>query len=525
MSDWRSPGEARTPSPSSGYYGACQSRRGSQDGSRNNSQERPEDGEAGRLCEPLSFRKFSRSVKLASSLGRVLGVAHAPHDAETATGDDPLSAPHAAPYEPHEPHAAPSAPRRWHDTAHDKAGLLELLRESAILLAALFLSSAVAITAINMRWGATAVFGLCFCALIPLAVLLGDLTESLSGWCGPTAGGLLNATLGNATEAIVLVQAVRHGLVGVEQAALLGGVLSNMLLVVGLSFIFGGIATGGSQTFDRRVTVADIGVLLVSVIAVILPSIAASAPGGSERDTLADSRSTALVLLFMYGAFLVYTLSPGQGYGEKKEDAEPASLPLLPVKEDGSSTNLAAADAPAEDAEEQPSLSFWSILALLVAVTCLMAVLSNALVLNVFPVSAALNITPDLVSCIFLPIIGNIAELFTAVIAARRGSVDLSLAVALGSSTQISLFLLPCAAMLGWAIGVPFSFDFAPTFATAFFASVIVVAVVVSDGEANWLKGCMLLGTYVIFAVGLLTNAGAAGVGGPASAPSGAPMA
>ena len=515
-------------------YGACTNRRGSLDAgtstSRPNSYEGASHGEDTpvRQCDTLSFRHFSRSVKVALALGRALETDRADrekrlHDAETATGD--VSSP---PHEPHvePPTAPPSGPRRWHDMAHDTAGLLELLRESAILLCALFLSSAIAITSINLHWGPTPTFFLCFVALIPLAVLLGDLTESLSGWCGPTAGGLLNATLGNATEAIVLVQAVRHGLVGVEQAALLGGVLSNMLLVVGLSFIFGGIATGGSQTFDRRVTVADIGVLLVSVIAVILPSIAASAPGGSERDTLADSRSTALVLLFMYAAFLVYTLSPTQ---EVKVTCcgseEPASVPLLLVNEDGSTSKQAAHAAEEEDESEQPSLSFWSILMLLVLVTFIMAILSNALVLNVFPVSAALNITPDLVSCIFLPIIGNIAELFTAVIAARRGAVDLSLAVALGSSTQISLFLLPCAAMLGWAIGVPFSFDFAPTFATAFFASVVVVAVVVMDGEANWLKGCMLIGTYVIFAVGLLTNAGAAGVGGPAAAPAAAPTA
>jgi Ca2+:H+ antiporter len=339
------------------------------------------------------------------------------------------------------------------------------------------------------------------------------------------------------TEAIVLVQAVRHGLVGVEQAALLGGVLSNMLLVVGLSFIVGGVATGGTQTFDRRVTVADIGVLLVSVIAVVLPTIAASAPGGNERDTLADSRSTAVVLLFMYAAFLVYTLSPGQSTPKSADD--PESVQLLPIPKPE-----AAAEAD-DEADELPSMSLWTLLILLVLVTLNMAVLSNALVLNVFPVSAALNITADLVSCVFLPIIGNIAELSTAVIAARRGAVDLSLAVAFGSSTQISLFLLPMAAMLGWAIGVPFSFDFSPTFTTvraqtadtaaclrvltsarlslqAFFASVIVVAVVVSDGEATWLKGIMLCGTYTIFCIGLLTNAGAAGVGGPASAPAAA---
>ena len=446
-----------------------------------------------RGCNSLSFKRFSRSVKLASHLYS------GPHD----------TIPEAAAAE-----EAPHPERSWSDPSHDYEGLLELIKESAVLLSLLFLSSALAITSVQLHWGPTPVFTLCFFGLIPLAILLGDLTESLSGWCGPTLGGLVNATLGNATEAIVLVQAVRHGLVGVEQAALLGGVLSNMLLVVGLSFIFGGIATGGTQTFDRRVTVADIGVLLVSVIAVVLPTIAASAPGGNERDTLADSRSTAVVLLLMYAAFLVYTLAPGKPQKAKEDD--PESVQLLPMKSD-----VGGAQAE-EEAEELPSMSFWTLLILLVLVTFNMAILSNALVLNVFPVSAALNITPDLVSCIFLPIIGNIAELSTAVIAARRGAVDLSLAVAFGSSTQISLFLLPMAAMLGWAIGVPFSFDFSPTFTCAFFASVVVVAVVVSDGEATWLKGVMLCGTYTVFAIGLLTNAGAAGVGGPASAPAAA---
>lgn len=198
---------------------------------------------------------------------------------------------------------------------------------------------------------------------------------------------------------------MRHNLVGVEQAALLGGVLSNLLLVIGLSFVFGGAATGGPQTFDRRVTIADLGVLLVSVVAVILPTIAASAPGGSESATLADSRSTALVLLCMYGALLVYTLSPAKAPTAVAAGDVEMSSPAKSHKKD---------DDKEEEEEELPALSFWSILALLVAITYLMAVLANSLVVNVFPVSYALHITPDLVSCIFLPVIGNIAELVTA---------------------------------------------------------------------------------------------------------------
>ena len=449
---------------SAAAYGACDNRQGNVD-------VHPDFIYCGVPADPradVSFKRFSRSVKFALRAG-----AH-PHQHEEKEKDDHRELPSSPPALPSSP------PRLWWDVSNDLAGVRGLIKESAVLLVLLVAGVSLAVTSVQLHWGPTPVFTLCFFGLIPLAVLLGDLTESLSGWCGPTLGGLVNATLGNATEAIVLVQAVRHGLVGVEQAALLGGVLSNMLLVVGLSFIFGGIATGGTQKFDRRVTMADIGVLLVSVIAVVLPTIAASAPGGNERDTLADSRSTAIVLLIMYVAFLFYTLSP-----TKK-----------PKSGDAESTQLLKPAAAEEEEEEPPSISMWTLLLLLILVTFAMAILSNALVLNVFPVSAALDITPDLVSCIFLPIIGNIAELTTAVIAARRGAVDLSLAVAFGSSTQISLFLLPLAAMLGWAIDVPFSFDFSPTFTTAFFASVVVVAVVVSDGEATWLKGVMLCGTY-----------------------------
>jgi hypothetical protein len=138
-----------------------------------------------RGCNSLSFKRFSRSVKLASQL-------YGSHPAPETIAEVEVKA---------EAKPPPEAPRAWHDSRNDYVGLTALIKESALLLSLLFLSSALAITSVNLHWGATPVFTLCFFALIPLAILLGDLTESLSGWCGPTLGGLVNATLGNATGA------------------------------------------------------------------------------------------------------------------------------------------------------------------------------------------------------------------------------------------------------------------------------------------------------------------------------------
>ena len=334
-------------------YGACTpaSRRGSREdplpASRRNSRDEPCSGDSARSGdsdkERLSFKKFSRSVARAAQLARAVSPLAEPVVAVEPAAANAADAPQA-----------PRAKRTWYDLSNDGSGLLELARESWLLLCALLVSSALAFASIAGHWGATATFSLNFLALMPLAVLLGDLTEALSGWCGPTLGGLLNATLGNATEAIVLVQAVSHRLVGVEQAALLGGVLSNTLLVLGLSFI-----VGGAQTFDTRVAAADVGVLLVAVVGVILPTIAAGAPGGSLRDTLADSRATACVLLLMYGAFLVYTLSPAEDKKDKQvTNGDAESTPLLTIKSGQELDKVGAENADKEEEEEeQPSMS------------------------------------------------------------------------------------------------------------------------------------------------------------------------
>ena len=412
--------------------------------------------------------------------------------------------------------AGDTPPRTWSDVSNDVAGLKALATSSMLLLGVLLLSSVLAFTAVALRWGPVPEFALSFVALLPLAMLLGDLTEGLAQWCGPVAGGLMNATLGNATEAIILVQAIRHGLVEVEQAALLGGVLSNLLLVIGLCFAF-----SKSQTFNNQIALADMGVLFIGAVAIVLPTLAASTGSAPvavmQADALRDSRATAFILLAMYGAVLTYTLAPPPPKPKPaKEAAE--KQPLLDAAMESGGAEGGHGGGGAEEEEGTPDLSMWALLALLTGITVAMAFLSDALVVNVFPVAHKTGISASMISVLFLPVIGNAAELATAVMAARKGHMDLAHAVALGSAIQIGLFLLPVAVLFGWAIDVPMSLDFAWPLAAAFFVSVIIGSILLLDGRSNWLKGSLLLGLYVIFVLSLYENPGAA-VQGPAPAP------
>jgi Ca2+:H+ antiporter len=310
-------------------------------------------------------------------------------------------------------------------------------------------------------------------ALVPLAGLLGHATEELAVHVGPAAGGLLNATLGNLTELIVGVLALSRGEVEVVKASITGSIIGNLLLVFGLAAFLGGL---GRQklSFSAVAVGANASMLFLAVVALVMPALFQLSIFGSleasGRRIEHLSFWTSGVLLASYAASLVFMLRTHRGLfrGERPE---------------------------------HPALGRAAAAGLLAAAAVLVAIASEVLVGQIEAVTASLGWTRLFVGLVVVATVGNAAEHSTAIVAARAGRMDLSLHTAVGSSTQIALFVAPLLVMLSPILGAPMSLVFHPLEIAAVILSVGAVVVVAMDGETNWLEGLMLLGVYAILGV------------------------
>ncbi|CAL1716536.1 unnamed protein product [Somion occarium] len=371
----------------------------------------------------------------------------------------------------------------------------------------------------------TITFIFAFLAIIPLAKLLAFATDELSMRVGQTLAGLLNATLGNAVELIVAIIALVQCELQVVQSSLVGSILSNLLLVLGMCFFAGGTRFS-EQGFGVSATQLNSSLLIISVIAILLPAAFHFTAGDQiedpkeGRDILAVSHGAAIILLFIYGCYLVFQLfSHKELYGDEKGDAfkstryvkkdkkakvQPSAAasesaqPLTPKEGGGIVTTRpldlesnrtlsvheeAHEEVHEEDEVEKPSMSVTLTVVLLVVVTVLVAVTAEFLVRSIDGLTASGHISKEFVGVILLPIVGNAAG------------------VAVGSSIQIALFVIPFIVTLGWIIGKPLTLLFDPFESIVMFLSVIVVNYVVQDGKSNWLEGMLLMCLYVILAV------------------------
>eukprot|EP00920_Eleutheroschizon_duboscqi_P011192 GHVT01026221.1.p1 GENE.GHVT01026221.1~~GHVT01026221.1.p1 ORF type:complete len:474 (+),score=109.88 GHVT01026221.1:514-1935(+) len=326
----------------------------------------------------------------------------------------------------------------------------------------------------TMAWGPLARFGFNFVALLPLAAILGAATEELALHTGEIFGGLLNATFGNAVEVIISVQALKAGLVSVVQGTLLGSILSNLLLVLGMALFAGGLGHH-VQRFNEKGATSSGSLLLLSCMAITLPTVASmNAGGASDADVLTISRITAVVIGLTYLCFLFFQLY--------------THLDLFQDQEDGGVC-------------EWPSISWSSALLLLALVTILVAVHSEFLVAAIGPVVSHYGLPESFIGVILLPIVGNAAEHMTAVAVAIRDKVDLAMGVAVGSSAQIALFVVPFTVVAGWIMDVPMTLAFPAVSAIVLVMAVLVSIAVIQDGESNWLEGILLMAAYLIVAV------------------------
>lgn len=350
-------------------------------------------------------------------------------------------------------------------------------------LSVLFIAIPFAIVAEYRNFGSPWVFGLSLLGLTPLAERVSFLTEQIAFYTGPTVGGFLNATCGNATELIIAILALISHKVDVVKYSLLGSVLSNLLLVLGTSLFCGGIANlSKEQKFDRKQAEVNSLLLILGLLCHVLPlmfryTARASSEVVTAKATLNLSRASCIVMLIAYAAYLVFQLWTHRQLFEAQEDED----------EDGNGAS-----------DETAVIGFWSGFAWLVVMTGVIALLSEYVVGTIEAASDTWGLSVSFISLILLPIVGNAAEHAGAIIFAFKNKLDISLGVALGSATQISLFVVPLCVIVSWIIGIEMNLDFNVLETSSLALSIIVTAFSLQDGTSHYMKGLVLLLCYVV---------------------------
>ena len=341
----------------------------------------------------------------------------------------------------------------------------------------------ISIAAHFLHWGALVVFITAGLAILPLAAWMGTATEEIAVVAGPSLGGLLNATFGNATELIIALVALNAGLIDVVKASLTGSIVGNLLLVMGLSMLLGGLRYK-EQEFQPIVARVNASSMNLAVIALLLPTAMNVTSSGISEPTIQRlSIAVAFVLILVYGLTLLFSMRTHTYlYDVGLAEMEPGEL---------ADVNL----APESEAHQ---VNLWLWIGVLLAATIFVAIESELLVDTLEPATSRLGLTQLFTGVILLPIIGNAAEHATAVTVAMKNKMDLSVSVAVGSSLQIALFVAPVLVLAGWLMGKPMDLDFNPFELVAVAVAVLIANSISSDGRSNWLEGTLLLAAYVV---------------------------
>ncbi|MGH8647499.1 MAG: calcium/proton exchanger [Gammaproteobacteria bacterium] len=312
-------------------------------------------------------------------------------------------------------------------------------------------------------------------AIVPLAGLMGKATEHLASHVGAGLGALLNASLGNAAELIISLIALREGLHDLVKASITGSIIGNILLVLGLSMVAGGLRYD-RQRFNPTAAGMGASLLLLSAIGLVVPALyhltASEQDLGVEREL---SLEIAVVLFAIYLLSLVFSLKTHHHLfsGEVASPGQSGHQPWKPRRAIG----------------------------VLVLVTVGIAVMSEFLVGAIQPTASRLGLTQIFMGVVLVALVGNAAEHSTAVLVAMKNNMDLAFAIAMGSSLQIALFVAPVLVFASYLLGAPLDLIFTPFEVAAVTISVLVVGFVAMDGESHWMEGVMLVGVYLILAI------------------------
>jgi len=317
-------------------------------------------------------------------------------------------------------------------------------------------------------------------AIVPLAGLMGQSTENLSVYIGATLGGLLAATMGNAPELIISIFALKAGLYDVVKASITGSIIGNLLLGMGLAILLGGLRHE-RQRFNATSAGMSSGLLTLAGVGLMVPALF-NFTSQQEKEL---STEIAIVLFLAYLLSLVFTLKTHQHLFRAN-----------PVEADKGSP------LPKEEAEE----ATWSrnkSIGMLTVVTIGIAFMSEILTGAIEPAAAGIGLTPIFAGVIFLAVFGNAAELMNSMRFARNNQMDLVMGIAVGASTQVVMFVAPMLVFASYLLGPkPLDLLFVPFEIAAIVIAILVNGNITKDGESHWMEGVMLLGVYLILAIG-----------------------
>jgi Ca2+:H+ antiporter len=344
------------------------------------------------------------------------------------------------------------------------------------LLSALFLFVPLSVWLGLTGASAPVVFFVSCVAVIPLAGLMGRGTEQLTRHVGPGLGGLISSSFGNAAELILAFIALREGHVDVVKASLTGSIIGNMLLVLGLAMLLGGWKHKELR-FSRAAAESNSSMMFLAVVALVIPAIYARVSQHQHPEHIESlSLDISAILMLTYAASLVFSLRSHRYLFRPEVE-------------------------PVESHDEGAPWSVGRAVGTLVIAAVLVAVVAEFLVGAVESAGQALGLGDVFMGVVVLALVGNAAENSTAVQVAMRNQMDLALAIAVGSSMQIAIFVAPLLVFAGHLMGQPLGLEFSVLEVAAVMLSVVTMTLLIRDGRTNWFEGLQLLAVYAILAM------------------------
>ena len=366
-------------------------------------------------------------------------------------------------------------------------------------------------------WYDSVTFIFALLSIAPFAERLGYVTEQIALHTSDTIGGLLNATFGNATELIISIAALYKGYYRVVQLSLLGSVMSNMLLVLGSSFLIGGLRHK-YQTFDKVSVLVNSTLLVFGSIIVLFPTVMVNANQVDKDGGLSLSRCCALVALIIYCAFLYFQLITHSDL-ESVEDDHNKEKPIRNTRSSSATADELLAngdedgdvdiifqiinededgDDDNDDDEEEDVLGVSYALFWLTIITLFISFLSDIVVDTIQEAAVDLKVPKLFIAAIVVPIIGNAAEHASAIVFAVKNKLNITLGVAVGSSNQIALMVLPLLVVIGWFADRPMDLNLGAVESLSMLMTALIAVVALKDGQSNWLLGFVLVMTYIV---------------------------